>query len=180
MKNRDLSWENNDPNEESISTRQNHLLVIGINEYLHHNPLNNCVLDAKTFIEVLTRKYQFDPTNITTLFDHQATREAVLNAFHKLSRKLTDQDNLIIYFAGHGYYEKEEKSGFLVPVDGNSDSLPSLIYNTQIRGLIQGMKVHHLFLVVDSCFSGDLILRSTEKPEAGAIYASRIDAFPSR
>ena len=94
---------------------------------------------------------------------------------------MSQQDNVVMYFAGHGLYDFENKIGFLAPVEGIKDKDWSLIYNSTIRQYIEGYTAHHVFLVVDSCFSGDLILRSRgEKRGAIEAYAQRVGAKPSR
>ncbi|MDX2248000.1 MAG: caspase family protein [Bacteroidia bacterium] len=181
MADRKLKWDNPSA-EKAYPSRTNHLLAIGINAYEHVGHLGNCVADTQALVSVLTEKYQFEPAQITTLYDHQATRAAILDTLDGLSRRLTARDNLLIYFAGHGYYGEHVKKGYLVPVDGKVESISSLIYNSQIRDYTHGMPVHHLFLVVDSCFSGELILRSAHEQDktGGEIFAQRVDAFPSR
>ncbi|MEZ4773258.1 MAG: caspase family protein [Bacteroidia bacterium] len=181
MADRKLKWDQPSA-ENAYPLRTNHLLAIGINAYEHVGHLGNCVMDTQALVNVLTEKYQFEPAQVTTLYDYEATRVAILDTLDRLSRQLSANDNLLIYFAGHGYYGEHVKKGYLVPVDGKIESISSLIYNSQIRDYIQGIPVHHLFLIVDSCFSGELILRKAETAEekGGEIYAQRVDAFPSR
>lgn len=172
--------------EEDMATvdldRENHLLVIAIDEYEHVRTLSNCVRDAEAFIEVLVNQYQFDARNITKLYNDKASRSEIVDTLDNLANDLTEDDNLLIYFAGHGYYKRNTRTGFIVPVDGKTSRISTLIFNSQIRDYIFGMAVHHLFLLVDSCFSGELILRSTddEVNKMEASYAQKANAFPSR
>ena len=181
MTDRRFKWDSNQESKPDIQ-RTNHLFAIGVDDYSSLPPLNNCVRDTQSLVTVLTEKYQFEEKNVNFLYDQDASRENILNTLDALSQRLTAKDNLVIYFAGHGYYSKYSKTGFLAPVNGKADSVASLIYNSQIRDYIRGMAVHHLFLIVDSCFSGDLILRSMDDtPQTpDELFAKRIDAFPSR
>ena len=180
----DRSFKIPDPfQNEGSNAGRNYLLAIGIDAYRHLGKLHNCVADAKAFVEVLNEEYGFDETHTTEIYNEDATREGILSAFQLLSSTLTDQDNLLIYFAGHGYYKSQSKIGFLVPVDGQKEANWSLIFNSSIRDYIRGLPAHHIFLVVDSCFSGDLILRSRGGDtfaKAGERYADRVDSLPSR
>ncbi len=161
--------------------RNNHVLAIGIDEYADFPALENCQLDIAAFIEVLLEQYQFDTSHVTTLFNADATRNNILNSFERLSEQLTDKDNLLIYFAGHGFYQRRNSMGFLVPTDAKKEMVPSLIYNSTIKDYISRIGAHHIFLMVDSCFSGDFILRSDhEKVEGIEQFAERVDAHPSR
>ena len=169
--------------EEQRLMGTNYLLAIGINTYQHITPLTNCVRDTKDFVEILTSDYGFDPDHVVELYDEAATRNQILEAFESLSDTLTEHDNLLIYFAGHGYYKESNSIGCLVPVDAEMGSIWTLIYNSVIRDYIKGIPAHHIFLIVDSCFSGDLILRSAESDEisrATEAYADQVDTKPSR
>ena len=44
----------------SVIQRKNFLFVVGIDSYLHHPNLSNCVKDAKALVQALTQHYQFD------------------------------------------------------------------------------------------------------------------------
>ena len=177
-------FEVEDPQEMGSGSRGvNYLLAIGINAYQHMGRLSNCVQDAQDFVSVLVADYGFEPTHITELYDDEATRSAILKAFDTLSDTLSEDDNLIVYFAGHGYYKASNNIGCLVPVDAQKGATWSLIYNSVIRDYIKGIPAHHIFLVVDSCFSGDLILRSRgegDHTEATESYADKVDGKPSR
>lgn len=59
-------------------------LIIGIDDYLgDYNPLSNSVIDAESIERILKSKYKFD--NFVTLYNRQATRGNILNAFKELS-----------------------------------------------------------------------------------------------
>ena len=78
--------------------RRSRALIVGICEYSHADSLAFSVADAQEMAEALTLpEYGF---SVTTLFDEQATRPAVLEALHQLFAG--DDDNLLFYFSGHG------------------------------------------------------------------------------
>ncbi|MCO6490320.1 MAG: caspase family protein [Phaeodactylibacter sp.] len=91
---------------------------IAIDEYAHCPKLNNCVKDAREFIEVLTARYQFEPENTITLFNAEATRPQILAGLKKLKSQVGPQDNLMIYFSGHG--ETEDNVGYWPPATAAS------------------------------------------------------------
>ena len=74
--------------------------------------------DAREFIEVLAGKYQFDPENITTLFNAEATRPNIHTRFKKLKDQVGPEDSLVLYFSGHG--ETEDNVGYWVPVNARA------------------------------------------------------------
>ena len=152
---------------------KNYLLAIGIDKYSGWKPLNNAVKDAKDFIEVLKTHYQFDDAYIRTLFNEQATEDNIHNLMLELVRDVTEEDNLLIYYSGHGHYIEELQQGYWVPVDApKGDSVRKYISNSDLVNYLKNIKSHHTFLIVDSCFSGTLMtqLRSGVRSER---YTSR-------
>ncbi|MEZ4776280.1 MAG: SUMF1/EgtB/PvdO family nonheme iron enzyme [Bacteroidia bacterium] len=165
--------------ETPVKPRRNHLLVIGIDQYAHFQKLNNPVSDSNRLVEVLTERYRFEPGDVRTLFDKEATREGIIDALDELTAKVTPADNLLIYFAGHGYYRKVMKIGYLIPVDARKEKFSDLISNTTIRDYISAIQAHHTLLIVDSCFSGSLLHRDAEVLKIKAL-ADKVDRLPSR
>ncbi len=138
----------------------NHLLVIGIDAYLHHPRLNNARRDAEAFRSLLTTRYQFDPGRVIELYDEQATLRRIIETLESLERSLRPTDNLLIYFSGHGTMNAKKSQGFWVPVDAEKTSADYLP-NDRVRAMIGDMEAHHIYLIVDACFSGSMILRSS-------------------
>lgn len=156
--------------------RTNHLLLIGIDDYSEGIPkLNNAVRDALDFKEILLEKYDFEEGNITELLDANATDENILDTFENLIETLTDQDNLLIYFSGHGIFNKKTKRGYWLPVNAKNGRRSSYINNTEVTDFISNTKAHHVFTIVDSCFSEALFMRNV-----GSTGSERVDKFPSR
>ncbi len=78
-----------------------HALVIGNNDYRHLPKLKTAISDATATAELLREKYGFD---VKLLVD--ATRLDILRALNGYRRDLTERDNLLIYYAGHGDQHK--------------------------------------------------------------------------
>ena len=92
-----------DQDKYRIPKGKNYLLLIGIDKYPKDIPqLNNAVKDAIAFRNVLWEQYQFEPSQTIELFDEQATRSAIIRTFDDLIKRISDQDNLVFYFSGHG------------------------------------------------------------------------------
>ncbi len=127
-------------------------LVIGNNEYPKITPLKTAVNDAQVVASVLQNDYGF---RVTLLRD--AGRLAILNELEKLRMQLTEKDNLLIYYAGHGWQEPITKRGYWLPVDAEETSRANMISTIDISDIVATMKVKQLLVVADSCFSGGLI-----------------------
>jgi hypothetical protein len=129
--------------------------IIGINSYSGYWPkLRNAENDAKGVEETLKKYYKFD--KIYTLFNDQATRKNILDKLDWLSKNLTPDDNLIIFYSGHGQYNKILNKGFWVPVDATSNSVADYISNSDIKTFIGGIPSKHTLLITDACFAGDI------------------------
>ena len=152
------------------------LFVIGIDNYLHFNKLSNAVKDAKDFIEVMTSKYRFskDQGRLFTLFDTDANKENIFQVFEELINKVTDEDNLIIYYSGHGHYIKSTDLGYWIPVEANPNKTVQYLDNLNLINFIRSIKSKHTLLISDSCFSGSLF--ATHR----SAFTDRINSMKSR
>src|SRR5918992_1486384 len=78
-------------------------VLIGVNRYrMAGADLRGCVNDVINLQKVLTQRYQFAKTDITTLLDYKATQKAIQSAIYKLIRGARRDDVLLIHFSGHG------------------------------------------------------------------------------
>ncbi len=137
-------------------------LVIGINSYEGYwTPLNNAVNDAKAISEILQNEYLFD--TVITLVDKQATRNNIIHELELLTTNVKSNDNVLIYYSGHGQYKKELNKGYWVPVDAKSNSIADFISNNEVKTFMGGIPSKHTLLISDACFAGDIFRgRSTE------------------
>lgn len=146
-------------------THKNYALFIGIKKYDYWMDLNNTLLDCKAVSKVLLDKYEFDMSRMVFAYDDRATRSGILSIMDSLGKKLTESDNLLIYYAGHGFYDSTKVEGYWIPQDGQIDKPYSYVSNTEILASIRAMKVQHTFLIADACFSGSIFVRGNAKPD---------------
>ncbi len=135
-----------------------HALIIGVSDYKYSEPglqnLNKPVKDAEALHKLLTSKYAFSPENSKLL--KNPTREQVIDAFELLARKVEEKDNVLIFYAGHGYHDKETELGFWLPADAKKDSRGAWIPNSQVKDYVRAIKSKHTLLISDACFSGSI------------------------
>lgn len=163
-----------DGEEYNPKAAKNFLFVIGINSYEHWPKLNNAVKDASDIATVLMGKYNFDFSNVTLLRDEQATRSNIYKGMRGLIEKITPQDNLVIYFSGHGYFDPLLSEGYWIPVDAEVNSSGDYISNTEILRILGSINSQHTFLIADACFSGALFADSRRG------YTENVEKFKSR
>ncbi len=140
------------------SLGKNYLLLIGVNQYEHWGSLNNAVKDCQDISEVLTKEYQFDPEHVITLYNHKATRENILETLESLQDVIGVNDNLLIYYAGHGYYDEGSKLGYWVPVNARQEKIPDYIRNSTIHDYLKTIRSKHILLIADACYAGSLFV----------------------
>ena len=126
-------------------------LIIGNDAYRALPRLQTAVKDAKAVAELLEIRYGFRATTLTN-----ATRDEVIQALEKLRRELTDQDNLLIYYAGHGQLDREADRGYWLPIDATEDSQANWLNNVTITDTLKAIRAKHVMVVADSCYSGTL------------------------
>jgi sulfatase modifying factor 1 len=141
------------------------LVIIAINRYRQWPGLQYPVDDAKEIRDVLLHRYYID--ECIELYDEESTKEHIAQLFIRLQTKCDVHDSLLIYYAGHGHLDKKSNSGFWIPYDAGENELEqkNWLPNTQIRGYISQMKVMHICLIIDSCFSGDILETHRGKPQ---------------
>jgi len=153
---------------------KNYLIAVGINEYKYWPRLSNAVADLDTLVTTLITKYQFDSINSTFLTDSLATKKNIINTLRKHIELISPNDNLLIYFSGHGYFDELLNEGYWVPNEAEKDQVADYISNTDILNLIQNINSQHTFLVADACFSGSLFSASSRG------YVENVEKYKSR
>ena len=94
-------------------------LLIGINEYAHASvpPLKGPANDVKMMQKTLMERFAFD--EIIELRDEAATHEGILNEMRQLEIDASPNDQIVIYYSGHGMNPNQKTSSLLVPFDAN-------------------------------------------------------------
>lgn len=154
-------------------------LLIGINEYEDERmkDLDNPLADASALQRVLIRDYIFDEENV--LLIRNPGRNDIIYALDQLRDKVTPNDNLLIFYAGHGYYDKEAEIGYWLPSDASKSSPANWYENSTLVNQLRGIHSKHTLLITDACFGGS-ILKSRAVDMHREIAYDRIYTQPSR
>ncbi len=127
-------------------------LVIGNNDYRDLPKLKTAVNDARAVAKLLTDDYGFDTKLLV-----DATRGDIFTELGRLRAKLTPDDNLLIYYAGHGILDEIGQQGYWLPVDAENDIQTNWISNSDITTTLRAIRANHVMVVADSCYSGTLV-----------------------
>ncbi len=146
---------------------QTYALVIGISDY--QNPsitdLKFAATDAIAFANYLKDPHRgkLAPRNVNLLINEKATAANVISALYKIMESAKPNDQIILYFSGHGDVESNTISqpGFLLCWDAPSavymiGGTFSLIYLQELLSTLSITKKARIVFIADACRSGKL------------------------
>ncbi|HDP55248.1 MAG TPA: caspase family protein [Bacteroidetes bacterium] len=131
-------------------------LIVGVNDYPDPgiSTLSNPVKDAAMLAKVLTEKYTFEVQDVTFL--RNPTRSQFIDELDKITRRIGKNDNLLIFYAGHGYFDSETEFGYWLPSDASASSTSNWLANSQLKDYVAAIKSKHTLLIADACFGGSI------------------------
>ncbi len=151
-------------------------LIIGISEYTDPEMTDldgYPVQDAEKLAQLLADKYTFDADNIMML--KNPNRSNILRAFDNLNKTVTEEDNLLIFYAGHGFYDEETELGYWLPSDAEKDFTANWIYNDVLVANLRRIRSKHSLLITDACFSGSIFKTRALMQDAPAAYQKKYE-----
>ncbi len=137
-----------------------HALVIGINDYENLKPLKTAVADAEAIAEVLHGKYGFKVTKLIN-----PSHEDILDALDELRETLKFKDNLLIYYAGHGWLDEKADEGYWLASNAKNNRRSRWVSNSAVTATLKALESKHVMVVSDSRFSGRLVRDATIRIE---------------
>jgi hypothetical protein len=147
-------------------------LVIGNSRYRFQPALETAARDAREIAHLLENRYGFE---VNLLQD--AERHDIVTALADLAATATEQDNLLIYFAGHGQLLGSDRAGNWLPVDAQpTDTSQWVSTRYDVAQLLGPSRARHVLVIADSCFSGSLAGAAPPLPTA----AQTSDRTPTR
>ncbi|WP_421657421.1 caspase family protein [Leptothermofonsia sp. ETS-13] len=144
------------------STRRKLALLVGINQY-RGGILSGCVTDVELQRELLIYRFGFQPQDILTLTDQQATREAIETAFvSHLTEQARSGDVVVFHFSGYGGNgavgaNREEVQPSLVPVDGligdGEGAISSDLLEETLGLLVRSLQTDKITTILDTSYT---------------------------
>ncbi|HMB57874.1 MAG TPA: caspase family protein [Arenimonas sp.] len=144
-------------------------VVIGNNTYRDAGfpALKTAASDATAVSNVLRDRYGYQTTLLLN-----SSRLETLTALNEMREKLGPQDNLLIYYAGHGEIDGG-RQGYWVPADAVAGNSKTWISNAAISDILNAMPARHVLVVADSCYSGAMTRASAPSFDAGSMPADK-------
>lgn len=154
-------------------------LIIGVKDYKDPtiNSLDMPIKDANSIYQTLITDYTFNKQD--ALFLKNPTRDELFDALEQLSKKVTSLDNLLIFYAGHGYWDENRKQGYWFPSDAKKLNRSSWITNADLKEYISAIQSKHTLLISDACFSGG-IFKSRNAMDGANRAIKELYELPSR
>jgi hypothetical protein len=125
-------------------------LIIGNDTYSTYPTLKSATADAKAIGNVLQSKYGYDVRLLTN-----ANRFEILSALNDMRETLKENDNLLVYYAGHGEIDGS-RQGYWLPVDAQTSQPNTWISNRAVSDILTTMDAKHVLVIADSCYSGTM------------------------
>lgn len=164
----------------SASFPKYYALVIGVSEYKFSNQnlvdLDKPVKDAEALVQTL-KNYHFEQERVTFL--RNPTRSDIIETLEILSGKIKETDNLLIFYAGHGFWDEKLLVGYWLPSDAQFDKKSTWLSNSNLKDYVAGIKSKHTLLITDACFGGS-IFKSREVAGLSDYGVAKIYRLSSR
>lgn len=130
-----------------------HALVVGLESYMFWESLQSPHEDARSIADLLSSRYGFDTT---LLLD--ASGAEILSAINDLRERVGPEDNVLLYFAGHGQLLRAETSelmrGYWLPVNAERERTTYWVSNSAINDYLAILDARSVLVIADSCFGG--------------------------
>jgi len=154
-------------------------LLVGIDEYEDPNlmDLDNPIKDAQKLYNVLISDYYFDTDNVKLL--KNAKRAEITDALDIIAEKITKNDNLLIFYAGHGWWDKNANVGYWLPTDARISRKADWFGNSTLCDYLKVINSKHTLLIADACFGGSIFKTRSVSMEAPKAIQMLYD-LPSR
>jgi len=158
------------PRVPSLNAGNFYALLIGNQKYDKLQRLNTPEADVSDIAPILRARYGF---NAKVLLN--ATRYEMLTELNKLRDRLTEKDNLLIYYAGHGELDRANGLANWLPIDAEPSSNANWISSSNLTEILNAMAARHVLVVADSCYSGALTRSSIGQLQTGLTDEARVN-----
>jgi tetratricopeptide (TPR) repeat protein len=157
------------PAKPPVPVPHNFALIFATDSYAHWPSLQNPISDADALNEALTTLYGFKVEELKN-----PTQDVILRKLREyLTRHFDPQDQVMIVFSGHGYFDDDLGQGYIAPADALSveDDLGhrTLLPHETIMNYVNRIPSNHVLLVIDACFAGTLDRRIADSPYRGDV-----------
>jgi len=133
-------------------------LVVGVGDYTHTSAwprLPNAQGDAAALARELAGRYGFSVTSLAA-----PTAGELKAALKDLAARSEEADDVVVFFAGHGYFDPDDNAGYLVLRDGASGCASGCYPFDNLKRALYGARARHVLVILDACHAGTFDVRA--------------------
>jgi len=147
-----VQTKSNQDNSSAAKRGTTYALMFATNVYDYYSDLVNPVLDAQTIAAELGDSYGV----VSEVVINPTLSETASLIREFATKRYEPEDNLMIFFAGHGVYDEVFREGYVISRDSRTDDMGKTSYlsHSNLRTMINNIDCPHIFLVMDVCFGG--------------------------
>jgi hypothetical protein len=134
-------------------SQKNYALIFATDNYNEFPKLTNPIFDAASIAAMLNEDFNFS----TELIENASLEEIENKLSEYRDKSFSSNDQLLIFFAGHGIYFDKAKMGYLVAKDSKANDPNKktyLSYSELGTIFLKNINCKRIFLVLDACFAG--------------------------
>ncbi|MEI6987406.1 MAG: caspase family protein, partial [Rhodospirillaceae bacterium] len=105
--------------------------------------------DAALVAGELSSRFGFETRIIAN-----ATKDSIVGALRALHGELSERDQVVLYYAGHGYEDDQTGVGYWLPTDAETDSAGHWLSTKDVATMLRGVPAKNIMVFADSCYSG--------------------------
>ncbi|MFT5512471.1 MAG: hypothetical protein ACI8SE_000869 [Bacteroidia bacterium] len=155
-------------NEKEDAPAKTYGLFIATDEYAPHSnwqSLSNPINDARSVSEILKEKY-----GVEIITYYNAKIDDVWKGMDELFDKIREKDKLVVFIAGHGYYESKTGTAALPLSDSKSSyddfRLTTYLEFSYLRQRLDNLPTKNVFAIFDVCFGANFDANAHDLPIA--------------
>lgn len=140
--------------ETVLIDRKDYAVMFVTDKYDNWDDLVNPIEDGQAIAKELREKYGFEVEIVENATTEQVWEK--LRAYN--DKKFKPQDQLLVFFAGHGHFDETFGEGYVVTKNSlrKDPSRNSYISHNRLRGVVNNIPSEHVFLMMDVCYGGTL------------------------
>ncbi len=156
---------------------KDYALIFAIQDYDYWTDLKSPIRDAEALAKDLKGTYGFEVEIVKN-----PTKNKIYRTLGTYRSKLYGkQDQLFIFFSGHGEFNDDTEEGFLIPREGqlNDPFQESYLPHSRLEKAINTIPCQHILLAIDACYSGTFDESIAQMKGSRTNFSRKKDQLPT-
>lgn len=125
--------------------------------------------DVDALVESLSTEFGFETElqaldgSVVPLILKDQTKREIQAVLHHIGKVAGEKDTVLVYYAGHGVFERDTSLAFWIPRDAEANVWHTYLSADEITAAIKRMHAGNVILISDSCYSGALMRGGPEE-----------------